>query len=743
MTTPPTGGGGPSINAGDDYVAARLSIDIPDGAAEGIREITQEVERYRTTLEAAARAESDVNRYLEQMTEAANSAAAAMQNIVAQQQTYLSLVGRSGLSGQSSGVPGGPATAPFGGASGGSPYATGGLGSPAGERPPNPSDVPAQLAAAQTNNPREYLNMQHARGGVTAQDAVSITPQSIQQLADKIAQREHQIRVQDAHTGAEAPQQPDREAIGGIPQRIRRATGMAGQVANELGQGGSNLGLGRLGVRGLNWLSNHRRSAQVPGRPGTPATSGEPPEGLDPGTPGDGGSPPDGTGDPSAPGGGDEDPTSGLGGVMKLLGPIGAVAGAALTAFGIIQKGGSMVQGMRNVGSLRGGAAGEGAEVGFKARVMAMNPFLTQEQARSIYQAAMSEGYADASGAGADNVIDFMSQNLQKMNIQVADSAKMLRATVVGTGKGDEESVAGAVKMLTQELGAIKTLSRQGNISTPDYVSGVMGTQQALGAVGGDSQGSEFAAVSGEGVFADDQNIKGEFNVAQKDMASSGRGGALLRLFGGPGGTALRGISPRLHTTMIPAFLQAQGTYQDAVMNTLTHFAKLAAMQDDGTQVGHFNAVDFFQHYIKQVVPDWKAASDFHEAEDWYKKLISGEGSTEMTRSEGATTAQGVQRPTPSAPSGGGSGSFQPNDSPNIPSPSDSASQDSGPRANAPSGNRPGGGGGGGGGTAAVQIGLTPEAARLFTVQGPSTQPISPNKASANRGEGDRQVNHG
>ena len=45
--------------------------------------------------------------------------------------------------------------------------------------------------------------------------------------------------------------------------------------------------------------------------------------------------------------------------------------------------------------------------------------------------------------SGRDNVIGFMQDNLTKMNISVADSAKMLRTTIVGKQDGDKDSVAG------------------------------------------------------------------------------------------------------------------------------------------------------------------------------------------------------------------------------------------------------------------------------------------------------------
>ena len=90
MTTP-EGGNGPGMSYGDDFVAARLSIDIPAEGAQGLREITHEVERFRTAMEAATRA--DMGQYLDHMAEASKRASEAQAALNQNLQTYLSLSG--------------------------------------------------------------------------------------------------------------------------------------------------------------------------------------------------------------------------------------------------------------------------------------------------------------------------------------------------------------------------------------------------------------------------------------------------------------------------------------------------------------------------------------------------------------------------------------------------------------------------------------------------------------------------
>ena len=735
MTTP----GGPGFSQGDDYVAARLSIDIPDDAVEGVREITQAVEAYRTTLEAAARAEADMTRYLEQMAEASKSASTAQQNLSANLQQYLSLASRAGITAPSSGVPQGGAVNPFKGLGAGiGGMETGGMGSPTGERPPNPSDVASQLGNAQSTNPREWLNMQHARGGVTAQDTISISPESIQELATKIARREHEERELTLQTQP-VPQGPEGEKLSGAApanQRISRAGTLAGKVSNELGTGAP--GLRGLAARGLGHLANMRKSSQAPGRAGPPATSGADSD-IDPSTPGAGGDTPTDEG------------TMGLSKITKMIPAVGGILTSLLAVFGGIQSGGQWVQGMRNTAGVRGGAAGEGAQVEFKARMLAMNPFITSDQARQIYQAAMSEGYADATGSGpaADNVIDFMSSNLQKMNISVADSVKMLRGQVMGGGKGDPASVIGAVEALASELGAIKSLSRESKISTPDYVAAVSGTKEAMMKAGGGVEGSTYGAMLAEEVGSQDLTTMGQFNELTSSAVSSGpKAAGFLRAFGGPGGTPRRDLGNLLPGAMV-GYLVSTGQFDEALRNTMSHFAKIASMHERGDEKSHRNAISVFQQYLAAVAPDHPGVTDYRVAEKMYTEALAGAGGGgDLGPAEGRIAAKGVQAPGGGGRGGGGGGGssipFQPEAPANMPaSAPDNRGQGPGAVTDTPPGSGKGGNAGGNGGSASVQITLTPEAARLLQVLGPTAVKIPQNKALANQGRAGAQVHSG
>lgn len=684
MTAP---GGGSGTEIGDDYVAARLSIDVPEGSAQAIREITQEVERFHTTLEAAVHAEADAVRYLDQMADSARKTSETYANLVQQMQTFISLSARGG--GASMGVPGGAAVAPFEGMH---------AGMGGGYRVPSPSDVAYQVnSMAQGAAQREYLNMQQARGNISAGDMISLSPESISELANKIAERERIQREQhnktDGNTDSKTPpagEGPEDASANSLQSRIGRASTLAGQVINEIGPGGSVMGMGNLALRGLNWA--RRRSAAAPGR-GTPA-GGEAtgPEVASPGESGtldsEANQPAEDMADKALPG---------LGGITKMLGPIAGVATAALSIFGVIQKGGQMVQGMRNEASLRGGAAGEGAEVSFKARMMSMNPFITQDQARQVYQAVMSEGYADASGAGADNVIDFMTHNLTTMNISVADSAKMLRSTIIGKGEGDKDSVAASVNQLGKELDTIRTLSRDGMMSTPDMRQGVMNVQEAVLARGGSPEEAEATALTAEQVGKGDKATAGQFGRIAASMATD-RGSMWMRQFGGPGGTPLQGLPPGLFPQLTGEWLQEHGgpdAYNRATVNSLTGWANMASRVAGPEE----NQVYMFQQQLRRQGIDADATTQMNEAKRLYEDLRSGKESDALKKAEDQIREQGL---------GGG---------------------------------KSGGQGGSTNVSGSVKIDLTPQAAQLLQVVGGNDARLTKTQQGANMGISGYQVN--
>jgi hypothetical protein len=690
---------------GEDFVAARLSVEIPEGSAQGIREITQEAERLRTTLEAVTR--TDMTRYLEGMENAARRAAEAQANLTQQLQSYLSLASRG--ESPSMGVPQGAAIDPFRAAP-----------QNLSARQPDPADVTSQIEQARTTNPREYLNMQQARGGLTAQDTTNISPQSIQQMANKISDREQAQREQTLHTDPTAqPSQQEAESgasSNDMAGKIQRGASLAGRVANEIGPGGNLITLGRMAAQGVGWARKKYSGAADRNQGSPPADSPD-----SSGTVGDAAAEEGGAAAVAEKSGGSL--LAGLGGITAKMGIVGAAITGAITVF---EKGGQAIQGLRNEASVRGGAGGEGAQVEMRARLLGMNPFISQDQARQIYQSVMSEGYADASGAGADNVIDFMKNNMTNLNMSVADSAKLLRGTIVGQREGDPDSVNHSLGQLREELDKIRTMSRDSALSTPEFTEGAMGLKNKLMAAGAPAGAAGQFGIAEESEYGSDQAVKGQMAKGAGDLTGSASGQALIKQFGGLGNAVPADLPPQLTTAYVMRQPGGAELLQKATDTTLRHFATQAAAGFKGDEASFLKSVYMFQLYVKSIEPSLDAASSLDAATQLFSKLT------------------GIADPEPGAGSGaGGDGGGGPTSS----DAGSGAPSGGGARtAPAPSGGGASIGGGGGGqhisvGQGNVQITLTPEASRLLKVQGPNPAPLTPLQQASNRGQADSYPN--
>jgi hypothetical protein len=710
MTT--AGGGG--VSDGSDYVSMRMAIDIPDNSVEGLKGIKEAVDGLRTSLEAVSHIEADQTRYLDQMSEAATRAAEAHAHLTQQLQTMMSISARFGMGSGTTGtgVPSGAQGQEFSGMNLGMGIPQ--LPNASASRPPQAADVASQLAV----RPAEYLNATQAAGGAEA--TVGLSHKTVKDVAQTIADRERTNSARQSHNTRAEPHgaRPSlHDDWGDFQAKIHSGEQVASRAMEAVGPGATFQGSANMALQGINAL-RRRFAGATPARGAgpTPAAESGAPAGDPPGAAG--------TGSPASPAGAEAGEElakgGGLMGLTKFLGPIAGVATAALSAFGLIQKGGAMIQGFRNEASVRGGAAGEGAQVAMKAQMLAMNPFISQDQARQIYQSVMSEGYADASGSGADNVIDFMKDNLTKMNISVADSAKMLNSTISGNVSGDKNSVNGAVEMLRKELDSIRDVSSKGVISTPKFTAAVSGLQDQLIAAGVDPEQAASQAMTAETVGSGDRNTAGDFARGVSGLASSGQGSALLRRFGGTAVPA--GLLPQATAD----YLGQTGKLNEASENVMKHFAQMASRYDNGTYVGRTNAVYMFRNLLQSSgLGSMEAAQSIASAKTWYAKLLGKDDMVDDAEKEDGGAdfgSSGSSDSTPAPPSPGGGTSFTRPEPPAFAGPSSGA------------------------GTVATQthsvtIDLTPAAAQLLKVQGPPTVRLTPTQVAANRGQANAQVN--
>lgn len=236
MTT--AGGSGSNMEVGEDFVAARLSIDIPTEGIASMRELTQEIERYRVGAEAAARAQDNFVRYLTESAEAAERAAGAQQNLLGQMERVVELQQRMA----SGGAGGGDTTVPQGYVD---PFSGAQSGVGRGE-------VQGQIDALREQDPRTYLNMQAARGNLRPGDVPAGSPDENQlhESAARVHDREQQNTRRQQENPAAGPAPRDGLGLAGLGA-MGGGMGMAGQVLNEMSPGGSFPGMAGLAANAM------------------------------------------------------------------------------------------------------------------------------------------------------------------------------------------------------------------------------------------------------------------------------------------------------------------------------------------------------------------------------------------------------------------------------------------------------------------------------------------------------------
>ncbi|QDH91753.1 tape measure protein [Mycobacterium phage Phrappuccino] len=473
MSSPDSGS---SFQQGEDFVAARLSIDVPSDGIATLRELSQEIERYRVGAEAAARAQDNFTQYLTQSAEVADRAAGAQQNLITALQRTAELQERIASGSSTAGgitVPQGYVD-PFGNAQAGH----GGFRSPNDMTAVNLDSVQGQIEQLRNTDPRTYLNMQAARGNLRAGDLPAATPDETQlhQAASRVATRDQQNAQRISAQNSANDTASLRGSIG-------RGAGMAQQVLNEVGAGGSLQGLGGLAA---NALTSAAASGGIQG--------------------------------------------GALAGIARYAGGAGLGLGGLLAANGLLQKGGEVVQGYANMGSIRGGGAMEGFGTEMAIRAMAMNPLISTEQSRQIIQSALTEGYT---GKTFDTVTGFISHNLTEMNMSVNESVELLRKNVNEGG----QSIAG----LAANLGVLRGLSKDGVRSLPELSAEFQATTSNLVGAGMSGADAERAALLAGQMFPDSQNLKDVGGKIANGMMNP-QNLSMIQAFGGV--NVPKGLSP-------------------------------------------------------------------------------------------------------------------------------------------------------------------------------------------------------
>lgn len=542
--------GGTGIDMGDDYVAARLSIDVPSEGIGQVRELTEAVDRFHTSMQAATRSEADMTRYLDQMASSAKRAAEAQANLTNQISMQMSLTQQvSAGGGHSSGVPAGVMQQPFSGATAG----TGASGFTPGSRQPNPSDVAYQLQANAQQSQLSHLNFAQARGAADT-SSISISPASIGALATQIAQREHAMSTQNVKTGGgQVPRTPPAHHGGAIDPydqfqaRAGAATGMVGNVMNELGSGTGLAGISGMAQHGINALRSHL--GQRAKAANAPSSGG-----------GD-----KGASDPNADGGGEGDGMGGMGGLLKGLGIAGGALGLITGGLALVNKGGAMVQGWRNIGAEVGGGSMEGFRASTAARQMAIDPTVSTDEARSRMQLLMSHGY-NKTGAlddpNSQSALKFMSDNYAKYGMDAAHSMQLLDLSAHNSKI--------SIQTLADSMDEMHAAAKNSVLGQDQIQAVALNYAQSMSA-----QGANPAMALQQGVMASEMFAKDPILAGKMGGTSTQTMNMLERMYGGTNGTPLNiptGLDPRA----IGDYLVDKGMDQEARMNVLMHYAKLA-----------------------------------------------------------------------------------------------------------------------------------------------------------------------
>jgi len=512
MTSPDNVGG---FEYTDDSVIARVSFDIPGQALNDIGQLSQAMGAMRVQLEAIARAQSDWLEYLNEIpdiTERANEALRAQITLL-ERQSYLQneIGGGAAFSGA-----GGPAGAPGGGYSTAAPagYVNPwqgvnagmgyGYGMPGGGM--TPQQGAAQAERIEREDPGLAANMESARGR-------AVNPALLGALGAGVANVMGRIKGQDSGKGdgsdsSKSPQPTGKDRAsssapdptkGGAPsgggpdpaspaepgpdatmaEKASYYLGRGQEFANEM-DGGKGGRLSKL-AKGLGWAS----------------------KGV-----GGGGWMPDGM----SVGGLAKNAWSSLGPVAKTTG----VLGAGLMAFNAAQNIGERVTEFQQLGSVQGGDYMTGMKYEAQARIMALNPFITTQQARQAMQMALKEGFR---GDNYDTVQDFMISNFKELGISMGQSMELMKAQALGLSEGDDQ---GKIKKdLSQTLNTMKELSAEGGASLPKRAEQLQELTDNLAQKGYDPESINRAAIGLQEGYGDKLALRDSITGITNQVANS------------------------------------------------------------------------------------------------------------------------------------------------------------------------------------------------------------------------------
>lgn len=626
MTTPTPD----SFDYTDDSVIARVSFDVPSSALGDVSQLTSAMSAMRTELEAISRAQSDWLEYLREIPAITEQANAAIRSQITLMERMGYLQGEVRPGGISGGVGGG------GGAGG---YST--------AAPPNFVDnfrgmvegtgahgggggggaLGGLMGAAQTlqsQEPHTFANVNSARGEAVNPATLSVLGGAAATVLGRGTQPAGQ------GTGAPAPGSTSPQGTGaartssGPPDAGQGGAPAGSTPTTDPGEPSPDAPEGqKLASSLINDFRMGKLWAKLKAMGGGGAGGGGGDDGS--GAPGDRGN---GLGKLlSTIGGGMVSgalggKAGGMVGNMLSKHPALGIAGAAGLGLGAVaatQRLGERVTDMTQVGSVQGGGAVEGVGYEISSRIMALNPFITTDQARQVMQMSLKSGFRGGEG---DTVQDFMVKNFKDMSMSFADSMDIINASVVKGGESTE-SFTKNMTDLQDSLGLMKGLAKEGGAALPEREEQFKETVGTLTSMNVGQDSAQRAALGMQEMFKDNKVLR---DAAPGIMNQAAQNPLFMTQVAQRNG--ITGMLPGA----IPGALEDAGIdLHEAFLDQARYVANMVKNYPGGTR----NQAEMF----RQLMAEQGAPMDGKTAFELYKELTGGrdiEGDTAKSMQKGA-----------------------------------------------------------------------------------------------------------
>lgn len=447
MTGPSEGGG--SFDYTDDSVVAKLSFDVPAQALTDVNQLTQSLAAMATQQEYISRSTGSWLEYMQQIPAIMAQASQSYRETITQLERMAYIQNEMGHGGGGIGAqgPSGPGQAQYSTAAA-QGYSDPFRGMSAGMGVENPQGGQAAMGGMAGQDPRLFAADMGARGhavnpallgqiggaaaGIMGQGGVGGSGGGLGYGNAAPGSMSSQATSSSRHSAQPPDPTQSGQGLDSEPQRVNAepsddAPAWQHTLANTLN--GAGEAMAASGVAGGQRSSSLLGlAAKGMGAAGKWAQN-----------------------NPGAMGG----MGSKLGGIAKGAG----LAGLAVGGFNLAQDAGEEYTKYNQLGQVQGGDAATGVGYEAQARIMALNPFITTQQARQAMQMALGGGFR---GGDYDTITDYMLSNFKNLGTQMATTFSMTKEGII-SGQSATDSSMSTSALLT----SMHALSKDGGASAP------------------------------------------------------------------------------------------------------------------------------------------------------------------------------------------------------------------------------------------------------------------------------------